>query len=134
LAAWACLDVAVRPTHWVLSAPEMVHSAEDGLVDIGAHTTTHPVLSRLSLAKQWAEIKQSKDHLEEILGQPVTSFAYPHGLKADYTEETIAIVSETGFECACAAFPGIVRPGMDVHQLPRFVVCDDDGLMIYPVR
>jgi peptidoglycan/xylan/chitin deacetylase (PgdA/CDA1 family) len=127
LAAWACLDTAVRPTHRVLSAAEVVHLAEDGLVDIGAHTTTHPLLSRLSPTKQRAEIKQSKAHLEEILGRPVTSFAYPHGLKADYTEETIAIVRETGFECACAAFPGIVRPGMDVHQLPRFVVRDDDG-------
>ena len=127
LVAWACLDITVRPTHRVLSAPETVHLAEDGLVDIGTHTTTHPVLSRLSPTKQRAEIKQSKAHLEEILGRPVTSFAYPHGLKADYTEETIAIVRETGFECACAAFPGIVRPGIDVHQLPRFVVRDDDG-------
>jgi hypothetical protein len=127
LAAWACLDTAVRPTHRVLSAAEVVRLAEGGLVHMGAHTMTHPVLSRLSPAKQRAEIKQSKAHLEEILGRPVTSFAYPHGLKADYTEETIAIVRETRFECACAAFPGIVRPGMDVHQLPRFVVRDDDG-------
>jgi peptidoglycan/xylan/chitin deacetylase (PgdA/CDA1 family) len=127
LAAWACLDITVRPTYRVLSAPEMVHLAEDGIVDIGAHTMTHPVLSRLSPAKQRAEIQQSKAHLEEILDQPVTSFAYPHGLKADYTEETIAIVRETGFECACAALPGIVRRGVDVHQLPRFVVRDDDG-------
>ena len=127
LAAWACLDTAVRPTHRVLSAAEMVRLADGGLVDVGAHTMTHPVLSRLSPAKQRAEIQQSKAHLEEILGQPVTSFAYPHGLKADYTEETIMIVRETGFECACAALPGIVRRGVDVHQLPRFVVRDDDG-------
>ena len=94
---------------------------------MGAHTTTHPVLSRLSLSKQREEIRKSKAHLEEILGQPVTSFAYPHGLKADYTQETVGIVRESGFECACAAFPGIVRGGMDVHQLPRFIVRDDDG-------
>ncbi len=127
LAAWACLDIGVRPTHRVLSAAELVRLAEGGLVDMGAHTMTHPVLSRLSLAKQRAEIQQSKAHLEDILGQPVTNFAYPHGLKADYTQETIMIVRETGFECACAAFPGIVRRGVDVHQLPRFVVRDDDG-------
>lgn len=127
LAAWACLDIAVRPTHRLLSAAEVVRLADGGLVDMGAHTMTHPVLSRLSPAKQRAEIQQSKARLEEILGQPVTNFAYPHGLETDYTEETITIVRETGFECACAAFPGIVRRGVDVHQLPRFVVRDDDG-------
>ena len=91
---------------------------------MGAHTRRiRPV--KAVPAKQRGRDPAKQAHLEEILASRCE--LYPHGLKADYTEETIAIVRETGFECACAAFPGIVRPGMDVHQLPRFVVRDDDG-------
>jgi hypothetical protein len=36
-------------------------------------------------------------------------------------------VRQAGFDCACAAFPGIVRYGADAHQLPRLVIRDDDG-------
>jgi peptidoglycan/xylan/chitin deacetylase (PgdA/CDA1 family) len=130
MAAWAGIDTAVRASHRTLSSAEMVRLAEGGLLEVGAHTMTHPVLSKLPVPKQRDEVRQSKAHLEEILGQPVNSFAFPHGLKSDYTQETIAIVREAGFDCACAAFPGIVRGGADAHQLPRFVVRDDDGDML----
>ena len=127
LAAWAGLDTAVRPTHRTLSPAQTIRLAEGGLLEVGAHTMTHPVLAKLPVAKQREEVYQSKARLEEILGQPVTSFAYPHGLKPDYTQRTVEIVRQAGFDCACAAFPGIVRCGAEVHQLPRFVVRDDDG-------
>lgn len=127
LAAWACADTSARPTHRLLSAAETVQLAEGGLVEVGAHTMTHPVLSALPVTKQREEIGQSKSDLERILGHPVTSFAYPHGLNADYTQETVMLVRKSGFECACAAWPGTIRSGVDVHQLPRFIVRDEDG-------
>jgi peptidoglycan/xylan/chitin deacetylase (PgdA/CDA1 family) len=127
LATWAGLDTAVRPTHRTLSSAQTIRLAEGRLLEVGAHTMTHPVLAKLPVAKQREEVYQSRARLEEMLGQPVTSFAYPHGLKPDYTQTTVDIVRHAGFDCACAAFPGIVRCGADVHQLPRFVVRDDDG-------
>ena len=127
LAVWACADAGVRPSHRMLSADETVSLAAGGLVEIGAHTMTHPVLSALPVSNQRDEIRQSKTHLEYLLGHRVTSFAYPHGLGADYTQETITTVRESGFECACAAWPGTIGSGADVHQLPRFLVRDQDG-------
>ena len=127
LAAWASVDTSVQLRNRVLSAAETIRLTEGGLIEVGAHTMTHPVLSSLSLSKQREEIRKSKVHLEAILGQPVTSFAYPHGLDADYTQETVGLVRESGFECACVATPGRVRGGVDVHQLPRFIVRDQDG-------
>jgi peptidoglycan/xylan/chitin deacetylase (PgdA/CDA1 family) len=127
LAAWASADSLVRPSYRALSAVETIRLAEGGLVELGAHTMTHPVLSRLTPAKQRLEIRQSKAHLEGLVGQKVTSFAYPHGLPADYAQETIALVRESGFECACTATPGRVRCGVDIHQLPRFVVRNETG-------
>jgi peptidoglycan/xylan/chitin deacetylase (PgdA/CDA1 family) len=127
LRAWAGMDSAGRPSHRLLARDEVLELAEAGLVEIGAHTVTHPVLSSLSEEEQRAEIKDSKSRLEEILGQPVTSFSYPFGLRRDYTEATVSIVRESGFECACANIPGIVRSRADRFQLPRVVVRDWDG-------
>lgn len=127
LAAWASVDTTVRSSYRALSAAETIRLAEGGLVELGAHTMTHPVLSSLTLAKQREEIRQSKVYLEGLVGQKVTSFAYPHGLHADYSQETIALVRESGFESACVATPGRVRCGVDVHQLPRFVVRNETG-------
>jgi peptidoglycan/xylan/chitin deacetylase (PgdA/CDA1 family) len=57
---------------------KMIH-AEGGLVEVGAHILTHSVLSTLPAATQRDEILESKACLEEIPGQPVTSFSYPYG-------------------------------------------------------
>ena len=90
LRALACADRTARPTHRPLSELEVCELAQGGLVEIGAHTVTHPVLARLPLPEQEAEIRQSKACLEKILGRPVTSFAYPYGWRSDYTPATVA--------------------------------------------
>jgi peptidoglycan/xylan/chitin deacetylase (PgdA/CDA1 family) len=124
-----CVDArpAGRPTHRALSSEEVLQLAEGGLLEVGSHSVTHPVLSTLPAPAQRAEIHESKAQLESILGHPVTSFAYPYGSPADYTEETVAIVRHGGFACACANFPNVVRRGADPFQLPRILVRNWDG-------
>jgi peptidoglycan/xylan/chitin deacetylase (PgdA/CDA1 family) len=127
LASWAGMDTSQRPTHRTLSANELVRLADGGLIEIGAHTVTHPVLAAVPLGIQKEEISQSKTHLEKVLGCHVTSFAYPFGGRSHYTEETVAAVRESGFKSACSTSAGIVCRGTDRWQLPRFVVRDWDG-------
>jgi peptidoglycan/xylan/chitin deacetylase (PgdA/CDA1 family) len=117
----------VRPSYRALSSDEVIELAEGGLVEIGGHTVTHPVLSTLAESAQFTEIQQSKSHLEDVLGHPVTSFAYPYGSVADYTEATVAAVRQTGYLRACSNFFGTVGPNCDRFQLPRFLVRDWDG-------
>jgi hypothetical protein len=73
------------------------------------------------------EIRQSKMRLEELIGRPVSSFAYPEGLYSDFTHETAALVRDAGFACGCAATPGIVHHGTSAYRLPRLMVRDEDG-------
>ena len=120
-------DSLARPTHRVLSSEEVLHLAQGGLVEVAAHTATHPVLSALPAAAQRDEILGSKTRLEAILPQPVVSFAYPYGAASDYTEETVAILRAVGFDYACSSFSGAVRPGSRPLELPRFLVRDWDG-------
>jgi peptidoglycan/xylan/chitin deacetylase (PgdA/CDA1 family) len=127
LVTWAGLESGGRPEHQTLDPAGVRSLAADGLVEIGAHTMTHPVLAGLSQQLQAAEIADGKRLLEETLGRPVVSFAYPFGSRGDYTDETVSLVKTAGFRCACANFPGLIRRGTDPYQLPRFLVRNWDG-------
>jgi peptidoglycan/xylan/chitin deacetylase (PgdA/CDA1 family) len=122
LSKWADARVTPRPTHRPMTAEEVVQLAEGRLIDIGAHTVTHPILSTLSTPMQRKEIQGSKTRLEEILGRPVTSFAYPYGSRRDYSSETVTLVREAGFDCACSNFRDVIFSGVDCYQLPRIPV------------
>lgn len=116
-----------RPEYRPLTVEEVQALAAGGLVTVGAHTLSHPVLAALPVEQQQREIEESNRRLESALGQPVTSFSYPYGAKGDYTAETLAIVRQAGFACACANFPEPVTRETDRFQLPRFLVRDWDG-------
>ena len=45
--AWAGTPAAARATHQILTSEEAVRLAQGDLVDIGAHTMTHPLLASL---------------------------------------------------------------------------------------
>jgi peptidoglycan/xylan/chitin deacetylase (PgdA/CDA1 family) len=116
-----------RPTHRTLSREELCRLDEGGLVEIGAHTVTHPVLSAHPPSVQREEILRSKKDLEQVLGHPVTSFAYPYGTVDDYTGDTLAVLSEGGFTTACTTTAGLVSRADDRFRLRRIVVRDVDG-------
>ncbi len=127
LRTWAGYDPIVRETHQTLSPQELQDLAKGGLVEIGAHTVTHPSLATLDAAAQQVEIQQSKLRLEALIGQPITSFAYPFGSLSDYTPETVELVRNSGFELACSNYEGRVTKGCDWFQIPRFLVRNWDG-------
>ena len=127
LRTWAGAEPLTRGTHRALSPNEVIELAAGGLVEIGAHTVTHPALAELPTAAQRSEIEGSKTTLEKILGHTVTSFAYPYGSPRHYTSETTAIVKEAGFGSACSGAAGLVWRGADLFQLPRFSMRDWDG-------
>jgi peptidoglycan/xylan/chitin deacetylase (PgdA/CDA1 family) len=124
---WAGVRPVYRPSHRPLSLEEVVGLGQGGLVEFGAHTVTHPTLSTLQVTSQQDEILTSKRRLEDILGRRVVSFAYPYGSKFDYTAETIRLVQQTGFSCACSSLVGSVGRSTDRFQLPRTWPRDWDG-------
>ena len=107
-----------------LNCDELLQLADDGLIEIGAHTQHHPMLPQLSLERQTEEIVSSKQDLEEWLGRPINGFAYPNG-KAD--ENAKRIVRRAGFAFACTSLHDVIRRGSDLHELTRFWQKDVDG-------
>lgn len=56
--------------------------------EIGSHTITHPDLTTLTQAQVTNQMQQSQTTLQNLIGLPVTNFAYPYGA---YNSTTINI-------------------------------------------
>jgi peptidoglycan/xylan/chitin deacetylase (PgdA/CDA1 family) len=98
---------------------EVRELAKDG-VAFGAHTVTHPILSRLSDSQhQRAEIEGSKRRIEQELDQPVEHFCYPNGLYDDFDEETVELVKRAGFKTATTTERGLNFRGSRPYTLLR---------------
>lgn len=102
-------------------APMLAWSDLAGLrdhgVEIGAHTHTHPQLDAIPLARAVEEIALPKRLLEDHLGTPVTTFAYPHG----FSSRTVrAAVRAQGYASAASvrdAFTSVCADRFAVARL-----------------
>ncbi len=90
--------------------------------EIGAHSLSHPILSKASLACVEEEIRGSKAWLEALLQEPVRYFAYPNGGRADFGCREVAVVREAGYTAAFSALPGWNGQDVDRFRLRRAVV------------
>lgn len=123
LATWTGLHRKLRVAYRTVTTPQLTKLAQHPLIEVGAHTITHPILPTLSLEAQFNEIVGSRHMLEKMIGQPVRSFAYPNG---DFTEQTRKLVDAAGFRAACTTISGRVELGDDLFRLRRCAVNDWD--------
>ncbi len=110
--------------HRPLTVPELLRVAASGLVEVGGHTLTHPILANATPADQQREIAGCAQALTAWLGKAPRLFAYPNGRpRVDYTEETVA----TARECYLDAFAmgdRFTDPSTLRGEQRRFLVLD----------
>lgn len=125
--------LAGRPEGFrVLEDAELRRLADAG-VDIGSHSLTHRSMARIPVEEAVREARDSRRRLEDLLGRPVTAFAYPFGTRADYSETTAAILREAGYDLAFTSQHGAVRAGLDPMALPRVKVESGDPDWLFPL-
>lgn len=66
-------------------------------IEIGSHTLTHPVLSRIPADAMVREVHDSKHEIEKMIGKSIISFCYPNGGKLDINEEVVKAVEGAGY-------------------------------------
>jgi peptidoglycan-N-acetylglucosamine deacetylase len=79
-----------------LNSEEILKISEMGF-EVGAHTMSHPDLTRLEKSGAFKEISESKLYLEKILNKKVPLFAYPFGY---HNKEVERLVEQAGFIAA----------------------------------
>jgi peptidoglycan/xylan/chitin deacetylase (PgdA/CDA1 family) len=102
---------------------EDVRKMTGASVTFGAHTQTHPVLSRISGGRELRdEIEGPKLRIEQALERPVHHFCYPNGQPGDITPECVETVRQAGFRTAVTTTTGLIYPDKDRFLLPRIGV------------
>jgi peptidoglycan/xylan/chitin deacetylase (PgdA/CDA1 family) len=107
-----------------MTSEEVRKLIKGGLVMIGAHTVTHPVLPELTSPCCDQEVARSKTACEAMVGAPVTSFAYPYG---EFDGRARDAVMNAGFTFACGTRKAPATSGSDIFALPRIHVPDVGG-------
>jgi peptidoglycan/xylan/chitin deacetylase (PgdA/CDA1 family) len=117
---------AALPHDLMMRSAQVVALHRAGM-QVGAHTVSHPILSRLDDPAARAEVLDGKAALEALVGEPVRLFAYPNGKPGqDYGTAARSIVAAAGFDAAVTTSPGVASADSDLWQLPRFTPWDRD--------
>ncbi len=85
---------------------------------IGGHSRTHPALAGLGAMRLQDEIASSKVWLEERLGAPIDTFAYPYG---SYTASVAATVKSAGYRTARTIDLGTSCTANNLETLPGLI-------------
>src|SRR5947209_5482571 len=97
-------------------------------MDVGSHTHSHALLSRLNPDQQRDELASSRAILEGELGAPVRAVSYPVGVPSAYTPETCRIARAVGYELGFSFMRHTNRfPIADAMNIGRFPVDSDIG-------
>jgi peptidoglycan/xylan/chitin deacetylase (PgdA/CDA1 family) len=94
-------DRAMLPLDW----DQLAGLAQAGW-EIGSHTRSHPHLEQLDDAALQRELSDSKTRIEEQLGRPCTSLAYPYG---EVDERVCSATRNAGYTWA-GTIPRVLRP------------------------
>jgi peptidoglycan/xylan/chitin deacetylase (PgdA/CDA1 family) len=109
----------------LMMRPAQVRRLREMGMDVGAHTVTHPILTRLAPAAAREELSASKQRLEQILGETIDLFAYPNGVPGqDYDSEHVQMARDCGFKAAVSTSWGAASARSHRFQLPRFTPWD----------
>jgi len=131
-ASWFIVSSAVgRPPGWpddgrpagrMLNAAELRDMRATGM-EIGSHTVNHVRLTEADDAQLLRELADSKAMLEDLLGAPVPSFAYPYGA---WDARCVAAVAAAGYAAACTTRTGWALRDNDPYKLRRLTVFNTD--------
>jgi len=105
----------------IMSSTEM-KQLNSGIINIGSHTASHPLLNSLANPEITKELLQSKERLEELSRRSVSLFAIPFG---KYPEEVFRIAREVGYSRVFTNDPERILDLTNKFVLGRFDVSPD---------
>lgn len=106
--------------HWkLMNSAQVRELSNSGLIEIAAHSHTHPNLGEIKPEDAKEEITQSKAILEEVLQKEVRSIAFPDG---SYTERVKKICIDAGYKNLLAVDYRCHSDLADKNILPRYCI------------
>jgi peptidoglycan/xylan/chitin deacetylase (PgdA/CDA1 family) len=117
-------ETCSRTHHRAMTFAELDELTTTGLVGVGVHTVSHPVLPLLGDAEIRSEIKTADRTLRERFGTAVPVLAVPYGL---YDRRTLRIAAEAGMAASLTLDSCTLgRRALPDGALPRFCATTTD--------
>jgi peptidoglycan/xylan/chitin deacetylase (PgdA/CDA1 family) len=91
-------------------------------IRFGSHTVNHPELKDLPRREIERELVESRVQIEQQLGEPIPSFAYPYAFPQEigsFARDFRDLLIQSGYACCVTTELGRVRPGDDPYRLKR---------------
>jgi len=120
-------DAAGRPLDDMLCWGQAREIAQTG-IEIGGHSHSHPQLDQLPDAELRQELRRNKGLLEEKIGAPVATMAYPYGYSSARVRRE---VRRAGYWAACAVNNTIAADKHDVLAIPRLTVAQHTTMSMF---
>jgi peptidoglycan/xylan/chitin deacetylase (PgdA/CDA1 family) len=90
--------------------------------EIGSHTVSHPILTRIPQGKLETELTESKRTIERELNAPCEAIAYPNGGPADVSETVFAAARLAGYRLGFTVSERHSPPGEDGLSISRICI------------
>lgn len=110
------------PPEYAASSWDEIREMHRTGIEIGSHTTNHPILSKIDPARFDSEITVSRQVIEQQLGDKIFSFCYPNSAPADINDTVVAAVRNAGFTSAVF---GCNLSAWEPYRIPRMGITND---------
>ena len=97
--------------------------------EIGSHTVTHPLLTKVDDTTLWRELTASRTAVAEAMGTECASIAYPYG---DVDSRVVAAARAAGYRAAGALPPRWLR--LTPFEYPRAGIYHGDDLSRFRMK
>jgi peptidoglycan/xylan/chitin deacetylase (PgdA/CDA1 family) len=114
-----------------LLTEDQLRKLSPDLIQIGSHTRTHLMLTRLSEQEARSELSLSRTRLQEIIGRDVKLFSFPYGA---FNEELIAWCRDAGYTKAFTTLPRTGSSKPDKFVVGRVAVYPYDVSLEYSLK
>ena len=98
--------------------------------EIGSHTVSHPMLTRVADEELRAELADSRAAVEAALGRECRALAYPYG---DFDDRVARAAGAAGYAAAGTLFPGLLAAPPPL-QWPRVGISHHHGLRAFALK
>ena len=99
---------------------EALRALDQAGIEIGAHTRTHPDLSKVTCPKELVdEVITSAREMEKLIGRKIEYFAFPYGQVCNLNPLVFEMLRKAGFLGVCSAYGGWNDIGSDAFHIQR---------------
>lgn len=111
---------------------DMARLMRDGGMDFGAHTVSHPILTRINKDQLASEIQKSKSRIETELNLSIRTLSYPVGLMDCFNDQVIETLQANGIDFGFSFYGGTQPLGeYNSYDIPRMGVSPDINLKLF---